>query len=138
MDTNILFSVESLLLFGSVLFLVSLLATKTGTRFGIPALLIFLLVGMVFGTNGLGFHFENYNITQAIGTVALCIILFSGGLDTGYDDIKPILVQGAMLATLGVLLTALITGCFIYFIVELLFPSISISFLESMLLAAVM
>jgi cell volume regulation protein A len=83
-------SIEFLLLFLSVLFLISLFATKAGSRFGVPVLLLFLGIGMVFGTDGLGFEFQNYTIAQAIGTLALCIILFSGGLDTKYRDIKPV------------------------------------------------
>jgi cell volume regulation protein A len=131
-------SVEFLLLFLSVLFLVSLVATKAGVRFGIPVLVLFLGVGMLFGTDGLGFEFQNYHAAQAIGTVALCIILFSGGLDTKYQDIKPVAGQGIILATLGVLLTALFTGIFIYYLTKYFFPSIVLTFLESLLLASVM
>ena len=130
--------VEPFLLFCSVLLLVSLFASKAGTRFGVPILLLFLGVGMLFGSSGFGFRFENYDMSQAIGTAALCIILFSGGLDTKYEDIKPIAAQGVVLATVGVLLTAIFTGIFIYYAVYLWFPSFSISFLEAMLLAAVM
>jgi cell volume regulation protein A len=133
-------TIESLLLFGSVLFLASLFATKAGARFGVPALLLFLCVGMIFGSDvfGSGFHFDNYDLAKTIGTVALCIILFSGGLDTKYDEIKPIVKQGVILATLGVLLTALFTGVFIYFAVNSWFSNISVSFFEAMLLASVM
>ncbi len=131
-------SIESLLFFASILFLVSLFATKAGTRFGVPALLLFLCVGMIFGSGGLGFQFENYDMSQTIGTVALCIILFSGGLDTKYSEIKPVAAQGVILATVGVLLTALITGIFIYYVVNAWFESVTISFLEAMLLASVM
>ncbi len=130
--------IESLLLFASILFLISLLATKAGNRFGVPALLLFLCVGMLFGTSGLGFEFENYKMSQTIGTVALCIILFSGGLDTKYNEIKPVVAQGAILATLGVLLTALITGIFIYYVVNAWFSAFNISFLDALLLASVM
>ena len=130
--------VEPFLLFCSILLLVSLFASKAGTRFGVPILLLFLGVGMLFGSSGIGFQFENYNMSQAIGTVALCIILFSGGLDTKYEDIKPVAGQGVVLATLGVLLTAVFTGIFIYYAVLLWFPAFSMSFLEAMLLASVM
>ena len=131
-------AVESLLLFGSVLFLSSLFATKAGTRFGVPALLVFLFVGMIFGSAGFGIQFKNYDLAQTIGTVALCIILFSGGLDTIYKDIKPVVKQGITLATAGVLFTALFTGVFIYYAVNFWFANITISFFESMLLASVM
>ena len=130
--------IDSLLLTGSVLFLVSLIATKAGTRFGVPILLLFLGVGMAFGTSGAGIQFENYNMAQTIGTIALCIILFSGGLDTSYREIKPIALQGATLATLGVFLTAMFSGVFIYYAVNFWFPYLSIGLLEALLLASVM
>jgi cell volume regulation protein A len=130
--------IEFLLLFLSVLFMISLLATKAGSRFGVPVLLLFLGIGMLFGTDGLGFEFQNYTVAQAIGTVALCIILFSGGLDTKYQDIKPVAGQGVILATVGVLLMALFTGIFIYFVTQYCFPSFRLSFLESLLLASIM
>ena len=129
---------ETLLLIVSILFLVSLIASKAGNRFGVPVLLLFLGIGMFFGTAGLGIQFDNFAVAQAIGTITLCIILFSGGLDTNYKDIKPVAAQGIILATLGVFLTALIAGVFIYYAVNAIFTNISISFLESMLLASVM
>ncbi|MDH8701943.1 cell volume regulation protein A [Dysgonomonadaceae bacterium PH5-43] len=131
-------STELLLLVISVLFFISLLATKTGARFGIPVLLLFLGIGMMFGTDGFGIEFHNYGIASSIGSIALCVILFSGGLDTKIQDIKPVAAQGILLATLGVLLTALITGSFIYYLTLYFFPSLSLSFLESLLLASVM
>lgn len=131
-------SIELFILFVSVLFFISLLATKAGARFGVPVLLLFLGIGMVFGTDGLGVDFHNYGIAQAIGTLALCIILFSGGLDTKIQDIKPVAPQGIILATLGVLLTAFITGGFIYYLSLHFFPTFNLSFLESLLLASVM
>ena len=130
--------IEPLLLVGSIMFLVSLFASKAGTRFGVPILSLFLGVGMLFGSSGFGFEFQNYTMSKSIGTVALCIILFSGGLDTKYKDIKPVAAQGIVLATLGVLLTALFTGIFIYYAVLMWFPAFSFSFLEAMLLASVM
>ena len=134
MDTH----TETILLIISILFLVSLFVSKAGSRFGVPVLLLFLGVGMFFGSSGIGIPFNNYAIAQTIGTTALCLILFSGGLDTSYKDIKPVVAQGIMLATLGVFLTALFTGIFIYYAVNALFSSLSISFLEAMLLASVM
>ncbi|HBG54014.1 MAG TPA: potassium/proton antiporter, partial [Rikenellaceae bacterium] len=95
---------ENILLIGSVLLFFSLLAGKTGYKFGVPTLLLFLVVGMVFGSEGLGLQFSNPKIAQFIGVVALSIILFSGGMDTKYEEIKPIAPQGVILATLGVLL----------------------------------
>lgn len=131
-------SIESILLFISVLFIISLFATKVGSRFGVPVLLLFLGIGMAFGVDGFGISFDNYLVAQGIGTIALCIILFSGGLDTKYSEIKPVAAQGVILATLGVLLTAFVTGFFIYYVTNYLLPFIRLSMLESLLLASVM
>ena len=131
-------SVEYLLLVLSVLLLLSLFATKAGSRFGVPVLLLFLGIGMLFGTDGIGFEFQSYKIAQAVGTIALCIILFSGGLDTKYNDVRPVAGQGIVLATLGVLLMAFITGTFIYYALQIFFPHFALSFLESLLLASIM
>lgn len=70
----------------------------------------FLVVGMLFGSDGLGLQFHNAKEAQFIGMVALSIILFSGGMDTKFTEIKPILTPGIVLSTAGVLLTALFTG----------------------------
>ena len=105
-----LFTAENILLVGSILLFVSIIVGKTGYRFGVPALLLFLVVGMLFGSDGLGLQFHNAKEAQFIGMVALSIILFSGGMDTKFTEIKPILSPGIVLSTLGVLLTALFTG----------------------------
>ena len=128
-------SAGNFLLIGSILLFVSILAGKTGYRFGVPALLLFLIVGMVFGSDGFGIQFSNYKITQFIGMVALSIILFSGGMDTRESDIKPIAKEGIILSTAGVILTALFTGVFAY-----LFPSLKLELglTGCLLLAAVM
>ncbi len=128
-------SAGNFLLIGSILLFVSILAGKTGYRFGVPALLLFLLVGMLFGSDGLGIQFSNYKVTQFIGMVALSIILFSGGMDTRGSDIKPIAKEGIILSTVGVVLTALFTGVFAY-----IFPSLKLELglMGCLLLAAVM
>ncbi|MDR1725280.1 MAG: potassium/proton antiporter [Bacteroidales bacterium] len=131
-------NIDLLLLIGSILLFVSLLAEKTSRRFGIPTLLLFLLVGMIAGSDGAGIEFDNPVAAQIIGTIALNIILFTGGMDTKQEEIKPILVQGLILSTLGVLLTALLTGFFIYFITNNFAFSITFSVIESLLLASVM
>jgi cell volume regulation protein A len=120
-----LFSVENMLLIGSVLLIISIVVGKTGYRFGVPALLLFLLVGMFFGSDGLGLQFNNTHQAQAIGMVALSVILFSGGMDTKVADIKPIMSAGVVLSTAGVLLIALFTGLFIWIISGMSFTNIS-------------
>ena len=109
-----IFTPENALLIGAVIWFVSILLSKTGYKFGVPVLLVFLLIGMLLGVDGLGIQFDNYKYAQVIGMVALTIILFSGGMDTKFSDIKPILGAGVILSTLGVLLTTLFTGVFIY------------------------
>ena len=129
----------NIILIGSILIFVSILVGKTGSRFGIPSLLLFLIVGMVFGESGLGIiHFFNVDIAQFIGMIALSIILFSGGMDTQFKDIKPILWQGIALSTVGVLLTAIITGLFIFWISGFDFTNIYLPLATSVLLAATM
>ena len=129
---------ENFLLIASILLFVSILAGKTGYRFGVPALLLFLVVGMLFGSEGLGLQFSSFKQAQFVGMAALSVILFSGGMDTKASDIKPIAVEGVVLSTLGVLLTALITGGFICGMAKLLPGYLSLSFAGCMLLAAVM
>ena len=131
-------TLENILLLGSILLFISLLAGKTGYKLGVPTLLLFLLLGMITGTDGLGIEVNNPNSALAIGTVALCSILFSGGMDTHLNDIKPIAAQGVVLATLGVLLTAFFVGGFIYIISNYFSIGIHFTFLESMLLASIM
>lgn len=133
-----IFHAENILLLGSVLIFISILVSKTGYRFGIPTLLLFLLVGMLFGSDGVGLQFHNAAEAQFIGMMALSIILFSGGMDTKYQEIRPILSQGILLSTLGILLTTLFTGFFIYWISGMSTTNISMPLATSLLLAATM
>lgn len=128
---------NQLLLYGSILAIIGLFLSKTGFRFGLPTLLLFLGVGMAAGTTEY-FNFDDPVTAQSIGTVALVIILFSGGMDTSYRQIKPILLPGALLATVGVLLTALLTAVFIYYLFQWIDFGVKLTFLESLLFASVM
>ena len=130
--------IEIVLLVASILFFLSIMAGKVSSRFGVPALLLFLGVGMLSGSDGLGIQFENIHVAQNIGTLALCIILFSGGLDTRISEIRPVLRQGIVLATVGVFLTALITGLIIWWLFGLTMASAGIGLLTSLLLASTM
>ena len=129
---------ELVLLTLSILFFLSILAGKAGHRFGVPALLLFLGVGMLFGSDGLGIKFDNIQVAQTVSSVALCIILFSGGMDTKISDIKPILPQGVVLATLGVLLTAVFTGLVVWYVLGMAMESLEMGLLSALLLAATM
>ena len=132
------FSTENILLIGSVLLFVSLVAGKTGYRFGVPALLLFLVVGMLFGSDGLGIQFNNPTQAQFIGMIALSIILFSGGMDTKMNEIRPIIGEGVVLATFGVFITAFITGAFIFWTSAFTGQHIALTLTEALLLASVM
>lgn len=134
----ITFSTENIFLLGSFLVLVSILISKTGYRFGIPTLLLFLFTGMFFGSEGLGMEFNSPHDTQFIGMVALSIILFSGGMDTKFKEIKPIIGMGVILSTLGVVMTTVLTGGFIFALSQWAGMDIQMSLIVSMLLAATM
>lgn len=129
--------IEFFLLILSLLFFVSILTDKLSTRFGVPALLLFLLVGMIFGSDGFGIEFDNIGLAQAIGTCALCVILFTGGMSTKIEEIKPVLVPGLTLATVGVLLTTVITGLLTYFVFRWT-NALSLTVASAMLLASTM
>lgn len=124
------FSFDNFLLVGSILLLVSIVASKSN-RFGIPALLLFLIVGMLAGSEGIGgIYFEDAQLAKFIGLVALVLILFSGGLDTRLSDVRPVFKRGIVLSTIGVSATALLTGLFVHLITPL-------GYLESFLLGAI-
>lgn len=134
--------VELVLLILSLLFFVSIIADKIGYKFGVPALLLFLAVGMIFGAGGGVLGMQGLDIdtenAQALSTVALCIILFSGGMDTKLSDIKSVLAPGITLATIGVLITCIITGVTIYFLFGWLHALTTISIWMALLIAATM
>lgn len=129
---------ENILLVGSILLIAGVLIGKSSYRFGLPILLIFLLVGMAFGTDGIGIQFSDMHTAQFIGMIALCIILFSGGMGTKLSAIRPVIVPGLILSTVGVLLTALVTGLFIWWLSGMDWTNIHFAFLPSLLLAATM
>ena len=119
---------EQLLFIGALLLLISIIITKTFSRLGIPSLLTFLVIGMLAGSEGIGgIYFDDPNLAQFIGIIALTFILFSGGLDTKWSDVKPVLWRGVLLSTLGILITTLSVGFFINWVT-------GFSLLESLLI----
>lgn len=115
----------------AALLLISIFSSKLGSRWGIPALLIFLAVGILFGSDGLNLvYFDDYEIAQSLGIIALIFILFSGGLDTRWKKIRPIIAPGISLSTLGVLFSAFTVGGFAVWI-------LNFSILEGVLLGAI-
>lgn len=121
----------NILLTGSVLLLVSVIAGKTTNRLGVPTLIFFLIIGILAGSEGIGgIQFDNAAVAQLIGITALNFILFSGGLDTNWQSIKPVLWRGVALSTLGVFLTALAVGIFVHY-------AFGFTILEGLLLGAI-
>jgi cell volume regulation protein A len=127
---------ENIFFMGAVLIFASIVISKWGYRFGVPTLLLFLFTGMLFGTDGFGLEFDNHENAQLIGMLSLSIILFAGGMDTKFKDIRPVLTQGLMLSTIGVMLTTGITGLLIYYLSQWTRLDIGLSLPLSMLLAA--
>lgn len=124
-------TIENILLVGSLLLLVSIIAGKTSYKFGVPTLILFLAIGMLAGSDGIGgIRFDDPKMAQFIGIISLNFILFSGGLDTNWDSVKPILKEGLVLSTIGVLLTALSLGTFVWFVTDF-------TIYESMLLGSI-
>jgi potassium/hydrogen antiporter len=100
-------STDSFILLLAFLFIVGVLTTRFSTRLGVPSLIFFILVGMVMGSDVLGIvYFDNASLTQKIGVIALIIILFEGGLQTNWKNVKPVIVPSLSLATIGVLITS--------------------------------
>jgi cell volume regulation protein A len=125
------FTFENILLLGAILIVLSVVFTKTTARFGVPALLLFLMLGMIAGADGPGrIHFDNPKLAQFIGSFCLSFILFSGGLDTRISDVKKVFLPGLLLSTVGVLLTCLAVGVFVSMVTPF-------TLLEGLLLGAI-
>lgn len=106
-----MFSVETIILVAGVLLLLGIASSKISARLGVPGLVLFLLLGMLAGSEGIGgIEFENYPLAYGIGTLALALILFDGGLSTPIATVKAVWKPALSLATVGVLITAVITG----------------------------
>ena len=119
------------LLIGAALLIVSVLASKLSIRYGIPSLLIFLGIGMAIGSDGLNWiYFDDHQLAQSLGIVALAYILFSGGLDTNWKKIRPVLNPALSLATLGVLISAAVIGLFAVWL-------LNFTWIEGILLGAI-
>lgn len=122
---------EYILIGVSILVLISVLVSKISDRFGVPALLLFLILGMLTGSEGLGgICFDDPALAQFIGIIALVLILFSGGLSTEWNEVRPVFKEGLLLSTFGVFITAITVG---------LFASVFLrfSFLEGLLLGSI-
>ena len=121
---------ENLLLFVSVLVFTAVLVVKASSKMGAPSLLLFLILGMLAGQDVLGLRFDDLELAESLGHFAMSVILFTAGLETSLEETRPVMRQGLILSTLGVILTVMLTGS----ILTLLGVPVLISFL----LAAIM
>lgn len=125
------YSLDGWVLIISLLLLLAILASGLSKRLRIPAPLLFLVTGMLAGSDGIGgVYFDNVEIAQHIGIIALCFSLFSGGLDTQWSLVKPIFWPGFALSTLGVLISTSLVAVFAYCL-------LNFSFIEGLLLGAI-
>ena len=112
---NIDLSSGNLILLVSLLMFIAILMAKVGTKFGVPTMLLFLILGMLAGEDGIGIKVDNLRAAEFLGHLAMTIILLTGGLETSLHETKPIIRKGIAISTLGVFLTIVVTGTFIFF-----------------------
>ncbi len=106
-----MFLIDRLLLVGALLVVLGVAASKVSARYGVPVLVLFVLIGMLAGSEGIGgIGFNDYSLAHGAGTIALAVILFDGGLRTPFQHIRNAIAPALSLATVGVLVTAAITG----------------------------
>lgn len=126
-----MFVIDTSILIAGVLLLLGIVSSKISARLGVPVLVLFLLLGMVAGSEGLGgLMFEDYKLAHAIGTLALAMVLFDGGLSTTFAAVRSAWKPSVLLATVGVLVTAVITGLAAHWILQ-------ISVMEGLLLGSI-
>ena len=119
------------ILIGALIILICLGLNKVSNKVGLPTLLLFIFLGMLFGSDGIfKIPFEDYVIAEKICSTALIFIMFYGGFGTNWNKAKPVAVKSILLSSLGVILTSLIVGIFCYYVLKF-------GFLESMLMGAV-
>ena len=106
-----MFLIDQILLVAGILILLSIVSSKFSFRYGIPVLVLFLVLGMLAGSEGVGgIVFEDYTLAHGIGTMALALILFDGGLSTSMSSIRATWKPALVLATAGVVITSVVTG----------------------------
>lgn len=124
-------SIDNLLLVASILVLLSIIASKASGWLGVPALLLFLVIGILAGAEGPGgIYFDDPWLSQLIGVMALAFILFDGGLSTDWDVVRPVFSRGFALSTVGILITAVMVGWFATIV-------LGFSLLQGLLLGAI-
>lgn len=121
----------SILLICSVIIFACVIMNKVSRKLGIPVLLAFIIIGMLFGTDGIvKIDFEDYEVSEWICSTALIFIMFYGGFGTNWEEAKPVSVKAIILSSLGVVMTAGLTGAFCYFV-------LNIELIESLIIGSV-
>ncbi|MDQ3231888.1 MAG: potassium/proton antiporter [Pseudobdellovibrionaceae bacterium] len=125
------YSLEEILMMGSVLLVLSVLSSRVSSRFGVPALLMFLGIGMLAGSEGPGgIYFDDYSLAFAVGSVCLALIIFDGGLRTSWNSVRPILPLAISLSFVGTVVTGVATGIFAHY-------AFGLPWMQGMLLGAI-
>lgn len=107
----------NLMIICALIILVCVTSTKILYKFGVPIILIFIIFGMLFGSDGIiGIYFDNYELTSQLCSIALIFIMFYGGFGTNWNMAKPVAVQSVLLSTVGVVITAGLTGVFCFLV----------------------
>ena len=135
---NIDISSGNLILLVSLLMIVAILMAKVGTKFGVPTMLLFLIIGMIAGEDSIGIRIDNLHVAEFLGHFAMTIILLSGGLETSLEETRPIIRKGISMSTLGVFLTIVITGTFIWLVLGERIGGAGKSLMGCLLLATVL
>ena len=108
------------LLLGAIVLIACMIGSKISSRIGVPTLLIFIALGMVFGSDGiLKIEFEDYSMAEKICSAALIVIMFYGGFGTKWSVARPVAGKSILLSTLGVLFTAGLTGLFCHYVLKM-------------------
>lgn len=120
-----------LMIISSLVLLISITSSKVLYKFGVPILLIFIVLGMLFGSDGIiGIQFSDYELTKELSSIALVVIMFFGGFGTNWSMAKPSAVQSILMSTVGVIITATLTGLFSHIVLKT-------TLLEGLLIGAV-
>lgn len=111
---------SGIMIIGALILITCMLSTKVFYKFGVPVLLIFIILGMVVGSDGLvGIHFDDFDFTGKLCSLGLVFIMFYGGFGTNWKMAKPVVVPSALMSSLGVLITAILTGLFCSFVLKM-------------------
>lgn len=108
-----------LMIISGLVLIICITSSKVLYKFGVPMLLIFIVLGMLFGSDGVvGIYFDNYELTSQLCSLALVFIMFYGGFGTNWKMAKPVAVPSVLMSSLGVIATAGLTGLFCHLVIK--------------------